>query len=297
MSESGSSSDWTEEGDPLLDTFIGLGDDFLSHSPLMGESADQYHQDHPSVSCFDLNQHHHHHHPSQMMHVQPHHAQPLQSPRTPMRPRVQRNYDPSVLPLFAEPYAPNSFESEDIELIDALEQPANPQSHEAACHAEPAQNNNNYINNNNNPAPFHSFDNFSTHIDQDSQPMAAYALESPFTTASDDSQPARKSKRARRQTKRAKAAPGKPNPPRRLTSRFRGVCWYKRTKRWVVQLKMAGLRKHVGYFKDELKAAQAYEEALREIQLPAKQAAAAAAAPASAPTTTSSAPLPITSSS
>jgi hypothetical protein len=51
---------------------------------------------------------------------------------------------------------------------------------------------------------------------------------------------------------------------RQPTSSYRGVCWYKRTKRWVVQIKVNGLRRHVGYFKDELTAAIAYDKALEE---------------------------------
>lgn len=50
-----------------------------------------------------------------------------------------------------------------------------------------------------------------------------------------------------------------------LTSKFKGVCWYRRTKKWVVQVKTRGIRLHVGYFSCELKAAAAYKKALASI--------------------------------
>jgi len=52
------------------------------------------------------------------------------------------------------------------------------------------------------------------------------------------------------------------DPGKKLTSKYRGVCWYKRTKRWVAQIKVNGVRKHIGYFKDEEKAALAYQLAV-----------------------------------
>ena len=57
-----------------------------------------------------------------------------------------------------------------------------------------------------------------------------------------------------------------PDEPK-ITSKHRGVCWYKRTKKWVVQTKVNGKRVHVGYFDDEEKAAQAYKEAVQSIQI------------------------------
>ena len=44
------------------------------------------------------------------------------------------------------------------------------------------------------------------------------------------------------------------------------MCWYKRTKKWVVQTKVNGKRVHVGYFDDEEKAAEAYRNAVAGIQ-------------------------------
>jgi len=57
-----------------------------------------------------------------------------------------------------------------------------------------------------------------------------------------------------------------PDEPR-ITSKHRGVCWYKRTKKWVVQTKVNGKRVHVGYFDDEEKAAEAYKNAVQGIQV------------------------------
>lgn len=69
--------------------------------------------------------------------------------------------------------------------------------------------------------------------------------------------------------KKKKSSPAKeedPNEPR-ITSKHRGVCWYKRTKKWVVQTKVNGKRVHVGYFDDEEKAAEAYKAAVQGIQV------------------------------
>ena len=52
---------------------------------------------------------------------------------------------------------------------------------------------------------------------------------------------------------------------RPLTSKYKGVCWYKRTKRWVVQVKLHGIREHVGYFQDELEAARAYRKFMLDV--------------------------------
>lgn len=55
-------------------------------------------------------------------------------------------------------------------------------------------------------------------------------------------------------------------PEPRVTSKHRGVCWYKRTKKWVVQTKVNGKRLHVGYFEDEEQAAEAYRKAVAKIK-------------------------------
>ncbi|KAH9256044.1 hypothetical protein BASA81_005820 [Batrachochytrium salamandrivorans] len=56
------------------------------------------------------------------------------------------------------------------------------------------------------------------------------------------------------------------NGEAKITSKHRGVCWYKRTKKWVVQTKVNGKRVHVGYFDDEDKAAEAYRSTVAGIQ-------------------------------
>jgi hypothetical protein len=51
------------------------------------------------------------------------------------------------------------------------------------------------------------------------------------------------------------------------SSRFRGVCWYKPTSKWLVQITIDGKSKHIGYFDDELDAARAYNDALIRFDL------------------------------
>lgn len=68
------------------------------------------------------------------------------------------------------------------------------------------------------------------------------------------------------------------NKKRKLTSKYLGVCWYKRTKKWVCQIKIDGKRKHIGYFTDEAEAGEAYDNALRELVM-AQHAAREAGAP------------------
>lgn len=45
------------------------------------------------------------------------------------------------------------------------------------------------------------------------------------------------------------------------TSRFRGVYWNKRKKKWHARLKLNGNPVHLGYFTDEIEAARAYDAA------------------------------------
>lgn len=48
------------------------------------------------------------------------------------------------------------------------------------------------------------------------------------------------------------------------TSKYPGVSWHKRDKKWHAQIKIGGKVKHLGYFTDEREAAKAYEKACRE---------------------------------
>jgi len=51
------------------------------------------------------------------------------------------------------------------------------------------------------------------------------------------------------------------------TSRFKGVCFYKRTNNWVAQCKLNGKVKHIGRYKTEIEAAEAYNNFVRENNL------------------------------
>lgn len=83
--------------------------------------------------------------------------------------------------------------------------------------------------------------------------------------------------------------------PEAITSKYRGVCWYKRTRRWVAQTKINGKRVHLGYFDDEESAAQAYRDKVSTLERgrgggAAATAAAVAAAAATAAATDADAP-------
>jgi hypothetical protein len=65
------------------------------------------------------------------------------------------------------------------------------------------------------------------------------------------------------------------------SSRFKGVCFNKRTKKWKAQIKRHGKKVHLGTFSDEIAAAQAYDIAAIEyfgafanLNLPVVKAAA-----------------------
>lgn len=48
---------------------------------------------------------------------------------------------------------------------------------------------------------------------------------------------------------------------RNNTSGYKGVCWYKKSKKWVAKISFNGKRYHLGYFDDIIKAAKAYNNA------------------------------------
>ena len=52
---------------------------------------------------------------------------------------------------------------------------------------------------------------------------------------------------------------------RPCTSRFKGVWWERRREHWVATIKKAGVQRRLGSFRDEIAAAQAYDEAAREL--------------------------------
>jgi len=47
-------------------------------------------------------------------------------------------------------------------------------------------------------------------------------------------------------------------------SKFRGVCWHTRVKKWMAQIKLNGKKKHLGYFATEGEAAVAYDKTKRD---------------------------------
>jgi hypothetical protein len=59
--------------------------------------------------------------------------------------------------------------------------------------------------------------------------------------------------------------------PRLLTSAHRGVSWAARPKRWRAQIRSNGVNKHIGYFKDEKSAHEAYVAARTKRDLAASQ--------------------------
>ena len=42
------------------------------------------------------------------------------------------------------------------------------------------------------------------------------------------------------------------------SSSYKGTCWHKGIKKWIVNIKLDGKRKHIGYFDNEVQAALAY---------------------------------------
>ena len=47
------------------------------------------------------------------------------------------------------------------------------------------------------------------------------------------------------------------------TSKYKGVCWYSREKRWAVRIHADGKTIPLGYFKDEIQAAKTYDKAAK----------------------------------
>ena len=48
------------------------------------------------------------------------------------------------------------------------------------------------------------------------------------------------------------------------TSGYKGVYWYRITNKWKAQIGVQGKRKHLGYFKTRVKAAEAYNKAAKK---------------------------------
>jgi len=48
------------------------------------------------------------------------------------------------------------------------------------------------------------------------------------------------------------------------TSKYKGVCWKKRNRRWTAAITFEKKKIHLGYFKNEIDAAKAYDEAAKK---------------------------------
>ena len=62
-------------------------------------------------------------------------------------------------------------------------------------------------------------------------------------------------------TQRENASKDKKN----FSSKYTGVYFFKRDKKWKSQIRVNGKCKHLGIFNDELEAAEAYQKALKEL--------------------------------
>ncbi|MFA5783392.1 MAG: AP2 domain-containing protein [Phycisphaerae bacterium] len=52
----------------------------------------------------------------------------------------------------------------------------------------------------------------------------------------------------------------------RYSSKYRGVSWHKREKKWTAIISINGRAKSLGYFKDEKEAARAFDKAAKELR-------------------------------
>lgn len=55
------------------------------------------------------------------------------------------------------------------------------------------------------------------------------------------------------------------NKVRGTSSKFKGVGWHKKTRCWRAYIKRDGMTKSLGYYKDEIEAAKAYDKAALEL--------------------------------
>jgi hypothetical protein len=51
---------------------------------------------------------------------------------------------------------------------------------------------------------------------------------------------------------------------RKTASKYKGVSWNKRDKRWVAEIRANDICRDLGYFKSEIEAAKAYDKAARK---------------------------------
>lgn len=50
------------------------------------------------------------------------------------------------------------------------------------------------------------------------------------------------------------------------TSKYTGVCWYKNYNKWLACIKINGKKKHLGFFINEIDAAEAYQKAVNNLR-------------------------------
>lgn len=53
--------------------------------------------------------------------------------------------------------------------------------------------------------------------------------------------------------------------PHKGTSQYKGVCWFKRVKKWTAYIKCNNKKIHLGYFNNEIDAAKAYDIKAKEL--------------------------------
>lgn len=49
------------------------------------------------------------------------------------------------------------------------------------------------------------------------------------------------------------------------SSKFKGVSWHKRNKKWAVRIQKDKIRTHLGYFNSEIEAAKCYNRAAKDL--------------------------------
>lgn len=53
--------------------------------------------------------------------------------------------------------------------------------------------------------------------------------------------------------------------PKKKTSKYKGVCWYKAGNKWVAYIRKNNKKQHLGYHDLEVDAAKAYDKKAKEL--------------------------------